>query len=98
MSKMQCFAKRSKEGANDILNDILSLKDYGSVVIRMIFSVIVLLLIILPLIAYGLVLFELNPNGNIIYTIGLLFIFGFLEVIWVKCIAFPLISCMDSDH
>jgi hypothetical protein len=99
MSKMQCFVKKSKEGAHDIVEDIFSLKDYGSVVIRMMLSVVVLLLVIFPFIVYGLTLVVLNPGGNAVYTIGLLFIFVFLEIIWVKCIAFPLISCMDDgDH
>jgi len=98
MTKAQCFIKRSKEGANDILGGIFSIKDYGSVVVRMILSIVVCLLVILPLIVYGMMLITLNPAGNVIYTIGLLFIFVFLEIIWVKCIAFPLISCMDDDH
>jgi len=98
MTKTQCFVKRSKEGANDILEGIFSLKDYGSVVVRMMLSIVVLLLVILPLLVYAAILFKLNPTNNVIYTFGLLFIFVFLELIWVKCIAFPLISCMDDDH
>lgn len=98
MTKTQCFIKRSKEGANDIIEGIFSLKDYGSAVARMIMALVVVLLAIIPLIFYAGTLFILNPSGNVIYTIGLLFVFVFLEIVWVKCIAFPLISCMDDDH
>jgi len=97
MSKMQCFVKKSKEGANDILEGILSIKDYGSAVIKIFFALIVILFAVVPLILYAEVLFICNPSGNIFYTIGLLFLFAFLEIVWVKCFAFPLISCMDDD-
>jgi|WetSurMetagenome_2_1015567.scaffolds.fasta_scaffold126852_4 hypothetical protein len=98
MMKIQCFIKRSKEGAYEIIDGIFSIKDYGSAIIRMMLAVVVVLLAIVPLICYALILFTLNPTGNVIYTIGLLMIFVFLEIVWVKCIAFPLISCMDDDH